>query len=313
VSASHPIVVCRANTVNTASQSVAAHRGVTSDAVAVRRGKSSATAMAYVAAHRNKTPPTAMALAAVRRGKTATTAMTSAAVRRDKTATKAMDSPKAKIVYSAKTSTKEWVSFNPSAVPTKFVIVAPPLPACTCQVCTHILAKVVYKVDCYFCDTVFDADPKCANMFFDYPHPYHELCGAYLCDKCQNSGELLSHRHQCSGRGQHICHNCIKTMDFLNCWECNISICNSYLNDCTVQCNSCEHNYCGKCWLDGIAHKYECVLYWQCVECKDGYCDSCSINGSSCGSPISLKDETKLSDNVSIEGDTSVAWYLFWK
>jgi hypothetical protein len=57
--------------------------------------------------------------------------------------------PKATIVSSAKTNTKdgaaayEWVSFNPSVVPTKFVIAAPCMPTCTCQGCMDMLANGV--------------------------------------------------------------------------------------------------------------------------------------------------------------------------
>jgi hypothetical protein len=132
------------------------------------------------------------------------------------------------IVYAAKTNTKagpainECVNFYPSAVPTKFVSIAPPLSACICEGSTYMLANVIYKVECYFCDSFFDADPNCAN-----PHLCHYLCGAYLCDKCHDFEELASHHHQCSGCGQHTCHNYIQTIYYLNCWECNIPICNS--------------------------------------------------------------------------------------
>jgi hypothetical protein len=77
-----------------------------------------------------------------------------------------------------------------------------------------------------------------------------------------------------------------------------------------VQCNSCEHIYCDKCWWDGIGHKCECGSCRKCVEFKDGYCDSCGINGSSCGSPLYVKDETKFSDDASIEGNSdSHPWH----
>jgi hypothetical protein len=67
---------------------------------------------------------------------------------------------------------REWIEINPSVVPKKFVIVAVPLYACTCQGCTSILAGVLYKVEWCFCDTFFDADPKCANMhLYDPPNP----------------------------------------------------------------------------------------------------------------------------------------------
>jgi hypothetical protein len=97
-----------------------------------------------------------------------------------------------------------------------------------------MLANIVYTAECYFCDTFFDDDPGCANMFLDDPHPCHELYKAYLCEKCHDSEELVSHLYQCSGCGQHTCHDLIHTMDYLNCWERNISIYNIYLKDCTV-------------------------------------------------------------------------------
>jgi hypothetical protein len=133
-------------------------------------------------------------------------------------------SHKAMIVSAAKTNTKagqatnEWVNFDPSDEPTNFLMVAPPLPACSCQGCIDMLANFVYTVECYFCETFFGADPKCANMYFDNPHPCHKLCGAYLCDKCHNSEDIVNNRLQCSVYGQHTCHNCMQTMDYLDCW-----------------------------------------------------------------------------------------------
>jgi hypothetical protein len=158
----------------------------------------------------------------------------------------AVRSPNAIIVYATKADTKagpavdEWVIFYPSDVPTKFVIFVAPLPAFTCQDCTAILAGVVYKVECYFCDIFMEADPKCAKIYFYDPHPCHKLRGAYLWDKCHYYEELVSHRCQCIGCGHYTCHNFIHTMDYMNWWECNITICNNYLKDCTVHCNSCK-------------------------------------------------------------------------
>jgi hypothetical protein len=121
-------------------------------------------------------------------------------------------------------------------VPKKFGIVAAHLHSCSCQGYKDILAGVVYKVACYFCDTFFDADPKCAKMYFDDPHSCRELCGASLCDKYRDYEELVSHWHQCSGCGQHIWYNCIQTMDYMNYWKCNIPICNNYMKDCSATC-----------------------------------------------------------------------------
>jgi hypothetical protein len=85
--------------------------------------------------------------------------------------------PKVMHVSAAKTDTKagpaanEWVNVYPSVVPTKFVIVAAPLSACTCQSCTAILANVVYKLSVTFVTLSLTLTPSVPTCSLSTPPP----------------------------------------------------------------------------------------------------------------------------------------------
>jgi hypothetical protein len=122
------VTVIRVNTATTASVSVAGCRvnmvTMASDSIAVRRVNMATVALYSVVLCPAIEVHPKMVVAVL-----STKAMIVSAV----------CSPKPTVVSSAKANTKvgpavnEWISVNPSDVPTKFVIVAPPLCACTCQ------------------------------------------------------------------------------------------------------------------------------------------------------------------------------------
>jgi hypothetical protein len=149
---------------------------------------------------------------------------------------------------------------------------APVINGCTCSGCNDLKVGVIYKTKCYNCVRNFQSTPKCLSFHQDTVF-CHESCGASLCPKSHTGGVLIGEHQQCATCGQYTCHMCMYMMDYVNCWKCNVAICNVTLNNCIVGCENCEHHYCEECWLDDVGHRCECGSFRHCVQCKDQECE----------------------------------------